>query len=272
MSKVLRDWTTFGIGGEAKELIVADSRPKLVELAPEGLVIGGGSNLLVSDDGYDGKVIVNRYADFERSGNLVRVGSGMKLPKLCSLLRELGLGGMEWAVGIPGTVGGAVKMNAGAFGHSISENIASVEILRGGKLVELKRDEIGFAYRQSGISDGDTVVSATFMSIPRDKADVERDMAVFARMRALRQPRGKSAGSIFKNPDRGPIAFFIEGAGLKGLRVGGAMISREHANIIVNTGGAAARDVKAIIDIVKAEMRKIHIEAQEEIIYVGDFG
>lgn len=272
--KRLSAYTTFGIGGEARELYFADGAERLTEFVERGaLVLGGGSNVLVSDDGYDGIVCVNRYRDFSLNGETVVAGSGARLSVLSGALAEAGMSGMEWAVGIPGTVGGAVKMNAGAFGSCVGDRLVYADVFRGGRLVRLSNDELCFSYRKSGISDGDVVISAAFIVTAFDVAAVKKRTADIAAMRAAAQPRAKSAGSVFKNPCGMHIAELIEKAGLKGYTVGGARVSEKHANIIVNIGGARASDVCAVIKKIKSELLdRYGVAAQEEIQYIGEFG
>lgn len=273
MENALSAWTTYGIGGAARRLTVVTRRAELIELAPVSLVLGGGSNVLVADDGYDGDVVINRYADISIRDGLVTVGSGMRLPRLCGYLAENGLSGLEFAVGIPASVGGAVKMNAGAFGACMADRLVSAEILADGKVKSLSAAQLGLSYRHSKLSDGDTVLSATFAFGRGAPAEIKARGAEYARLRRQKQPCGRSAGSVFKNPQGVAIAGLIDEAGLKGLRRGGAVISPKHANFIVNDGGATARDVRALINTVKSELyARYGLNAQEEIIYIGEFG
>lgn len=270
MCRDLRNWTTYGIGGRAERLEIASDRQRLCDLAPNSLVLGSGSNVLVSDGGYDGAVLINRYDELRRDGRSIYAGSGSRLGALGGKLAEFGLGGGEWLCGIPGTVGGAIVMNAGAFGKDMSGIVRSVDVLENGRVKTLSREEIPFAYRASGITG--TVVGAEFEFYPRERELIEADIKRFALLRAERQPKGRSAGSVFKNPEGVHIAELIERAGLKGMREGGAEISQKHANFIVNTGGATARDVKRLIDAVKVELkRRFGVDANEEIKYIGVF-
>ncbi len=271
MSDKLCDYTTFGIGGKAKNLIVAHDLKTLLYCAPGAAVLGRGSNVLVSDRGYDGTVLINRYEGIDVSGCAVTAGSGMSLAKLCRSAAELGLTGLEFAVGIPGSVGGAVKMNAGAFGSSFSDVLVCADVLRDGNLVTLGADELGLGYRTSSIGDGDTVICATLALKRGNRAEIEALCARYRAERAKKQPHGRSAGSVFKNPVGMSVGALIESLGLKGLRIGGAEISRKHANIIVNTGGATASDVRELILTAKTALLGIGIEAHEEIEYIGEF-
>ena len=270
MSNSLSAWTTFGIGGEAKRLTVATCREELVDLAPHALVLGRGSNILASDRGFDGEVLINRFDYVGRDGLTVTAGSGASLPRLCRYLAENGLSGLEWAVGIPASVGGAVKMNAGAFGHCVADSLLYAEVLRNGEVKRLDARELELSYRHSNITT-ETVISATFVLQSDSPAAVAARCDRYMELRRAKQPKGKSAGSVFKNPQGYSVGRLIDEAGLKGLRRGGAVISLVHANFIVNDGGATARNVCELISIVKSELRSRYgVTVQEEIIYIGD--
>lgn len=272
MHNCLSSWTTFGIGGAARSVRIAKTADALSQAAASGaLVLGRGSNVLVSDAGYDGDVVINRFESIRIVGRVAIVGSGTRLSKLCGVLAENGLTGLEFAAGIPATVGGAVKMNAGAFGSCIADVLLYADVLRGGKLVRLRACELGFAYRSSAIANGDVVLSAAFALRTGSPSNIMLEMSEFASIRRTAQPRGKTAGSIFKNPDGVSIGREIELAGLKGRRIGGAIVSPIHANVIVNTGGATAKDVRTLIEIIKSKLKDRGICAREEIIYIGGF-
>lgn len=271
MCDSLSAYTTFGIGGRARRISVARSRSELIDLAPDALVLGRGSNVLVSDDGYDGDVVINRYDDIVFNGDLVVAGSGACLASVSAAAARCGLSGLEWAIGIPGSVGGAVRMNAGAFGGAISDRLLYADVLRGGAVVRLGRGELGFSYRHSAIADDDVVIAAAFLLDKISAAVTLARCGEYTERRRSKQPSGKSAGSVFKNPSGISVGKVLDGAGLKGLRNGGAVISPVHANIIVNTGDATADDVCGLIRIMKGELEARDIEAKEEIIYVGGF-
>lgn len=271
MRDSLSAYTTFGIGGRARRISVARSRSELIDLAPDALVLGRGSNVLVSDDGYDGDVVINRYDDIVFNGDLVVAGSGACLVSVSAAAARCGLSGLEWAIGIPGSVGGAVRMNAGAFGGAISDRLLYADVLRGGAVVRLGRGELGFSYRHSAIADDDVVIAAAFLLDKISAAVTLARCGEYTERRRSKQPSGKSAGSVFKNPSGISVGKVLDGAGLKGLRNGGAVISPVHANIIVNTGDATADDVCGLIRIMKGELEARGIEAKEEIIYVGGF-
>lgn len=271
MRDSLSAYTTFGIGGRARRISVARSRSELIDLAPDALVLGRGSNVLVSDDGYDGDVVINRYDDIVFNGDLVVAGSGACLASVSAAAARCGLSGLEWAIGIPGSVGGAVRMNAGAFGGAISDRLLYADVLRGGAVVRLGRGELGFSYRHSAIADDDVVIAAAFLLDKISAAVTLARCGEYTERRRSKQPSGKTAGSVFKNPSGISVGKVLDGAGLKGLRNGGAVISPVHANIIVNTGDATADDVCGLIRIMKGELEARGIEAKEEIIYVGGF-
>ena len=271
MRDSLSAYTTFGIGGRARRISVARSRSELIDLAPDALVLGRGSNVLVSDDGYDGDAVINRYDDIVFNGDLVVAGSGACLASVSAAAARCGLSGLEWAIGIPGSVGGAVRMNAGAFGGAISDRLIYADDLRGGAVVRLGRGELGFSYRHSAIADDDVVIAAAFLLDKISAAVTLARCGEYTERRRSKQPSGKSAGSVFKNPSGISVGKVLDGAGLKGLRNGGAVISPVHANIIVNTGDATADDVCGLIRIMKGELEARGIEAKEEIIYVGGF-
>lgn len=271
MSMRLSELTTLGVGGDARRVDFARSRGELIDLSQNGLVIGRGSDILASDDGYDGNIVVNGFEDIRLCGGAVVASSGTRLVALCSFLAENGYTGLEWACGIPGTVGGAVRMNAGAFGGEISDLLVSAEVLLRGEVKTLSAAELGLSYRSSGLGERDVVISAAFAVERAAPAEVKRKCAEYAERRRKSQPRGRSAGSVFKNPRGVSVGKILDGAGLKGLRRGGAMISAEHANIIVNVGGATAKDVTALIEIMRGALEEAGVAAQEEIVYIGGF-
>lgn len=270
MCSALSRYTTLGIGGPPKRLVVANSASELIDNA-DALILGCGSNVLVSDDGYDGTVVINRFESATIDGDTAVVGSGTRLGALCSVLCENDLGGMEWAAGIPASVGGAVVMNAGAFGGEMKDVLLYADVLRGGKLIRIDVSELGLGYRSSDIDRSDIVVSVALKLVRRDRRQIKALMSEYSAKRRATQPCGKSAGSTFKNQSGVPVAKLLDECGFKGYRIGGAMVSHEHANIIVNTGGATARDVCKIIATLKDALKGLGVTAEEEIIYIGEF-
>jgi len=242
-------------------------------------VLGSGSNVLVADAGVRGLVIVNRTRRIviEDSGR-VNAEAGASLSSLARQCIARGLAGLEWAVNVPGTVGGAVVGNAGAFGGDVAGNLSSATVLGlDGKLVEWPVARFEYGYRDSALKRMahqamPTVVTATFALMPGDPVELARRAEEFAARRKKTQPPGASMGSMFRNPPGDYAGRLIEAAGLKGMRVGGAQISPVHANFFINTGDATAADVKALIDLVREQVQQLYGVALElEIEFWGDW-
>jgi len=279
----LKRYTTYRIGGPAEILVDAACEEDVVKTLAAArefecpvYVMGGGSNLLVSDAGVRGIVLrlghsLGRVA-FD--GPTVRAEAGVSLPKLAKLAADRGLSGLEWAGGVPGTVGGAVAMNAGAHGGETSK------VLRGAHLVSRQGErsfaspkELRYTYRRSGLirEKGHVVLAAEFRLVPDDRRAIFERMKQFATRRRSTQPLGMpSSGSVFKNPPGDYAGRLIEAANLKGTRIGGAEISTVHGNFIVNRGNAKAEDVKRLIDLVRATVQdRFGIELELEVELVG---
>ncbi len=280
--------TSFRIGGPADLYAVATSARELVELislAEEHqipyLIIGRGTNILVSDKGIRGLVIESRAQGVRFEGDaIVHAESGVLLGDLAYESARRGLGGLEWAVGIPGSVGGAIVGNAGAYGGYIGDVVWKATVLKANGIVhELSVKELGFGYRTSrfkeqGIGDRgrEVILSAEFALHPEPVEMLIAKMADYTRRREAKQPTEPSAGSVFKRTERYPAGFLIEQAGLKGKRIGDAQISPKHANFIVNLGRAKASDVKALIDLAQETVFEEFGEKLElEIELVGEW-
>ena len=280
----LARYTSFRIGGPADLLVLPDTADELahvlVTTAAFGVrltLLGGGSNVLVGDGGMRGVVVklgrgfaridwngtAEAAREFDRSAaraarapdgppeELVHAGAAVQLGRLARATVARGLAGLEYAEGIPGTVGGALFMNAGAYGGELAHAVESVEGLgRDGRALELPGGALVFGYRRSALPPG-FVVTAVCLRLRRDESGQVRNRMDEARARrTAAQPHGKAnAGSIFKNPNGDHAGRLIEGVGLKGARAGRARISERHANFIVNEGGARAADVKALMDV-----------------------
>ncbi len=283
LGEPLSRYTTLRVGGPARLLVVAntleDLRATLDACVAEDAkwsVIGKGSNLLVSDEGYDG-VAIQLGTDFRkirRDGDSLQAGGAAALPVLVQTALRERLGGLAFAVGIPGTVGGAVAGNAGAHGTWIGELVASVTTYGArGRLRHCARPELHFGYRSSSIDEDEVIVEALFALEPADPAQVRGEMERFFKRRKLTQPAGMpSAGSVFKNPGEQSAGKLIEQAGLKGLSVGGAQVSLRHANFIVNTGSASASDVFALVGMVQDRVfSSSGIRLEPEIKMLGNF-
>ena len=258
--------TTFRIGGPADVFVEPDSEERLcqvVALCREAGVpfvcVGNGSNLLVSDDGFRGVVVSTRHGmeQLEINGDLVKAGAGVLLSRLASECCRSGLGGLEFAGGIPGTVGGAVVMNAGAYGGEVKQVLTRVHVLMpDGDLVWIPVEDMGLGYRTSCIpSCGGIVTAAEFRLYPRDSALIKAEMDELGRRRREKQPiELPSAGSTFKRPVGYFAGKLIQDAGLAGFSVGGAQVSTKHCGFVVNRGGATAVDVLSLCRQVKDEV------------------
>lgn len=274
----MKRYTTVGIGGDAKYFSSPKSLLELNELVcackDTGVnckVIGAGSNLLFSDDGYDGLVVTTRaLKDVFVKPNCVRAMAGVTISQLIDFCLSHGLGGVEGLIGIPATVGGAVVMNAGAFGHNVSDYIYQVEVLSNGKIKRYYKNECKFSYRKSRFLGAKEVIVAVDFQFPKGQKEVSAcQVKKYQDVRRERQPTGRTFGSVFKNPKGLSAGALIEGAGLKGLRVGGATVSEKHANFIINQKNATAKDVCAIIEIVKRTVEnkyKVDLELEAELI------
>jgi UDP-N-acetylmuramate dehydrogenase len=278
-------YTTFGIGGPADVVAEVYTEKALQEVVREAiasrtrwLLIGGGSNLLVSDAGFRGVVIVNKIEHLIIRGTHIIAGAGCDFGEAVEAAREHALSGLEFAIDIPGTVGGAVRGNAGAFGRSVGDVLTRIRLLEGTELRDRIPAELGFAYRHSNLKENtNIVVEAEFALTPGDRAEMDRIMGQHAAQRARRQEKGlHTAGCFFKNPvlpDGSKIAAgqLLEAAGAKEIRDGGAGVHAFHANYIVNRGGATAREVLRVAREMKRRVREANgIALEEEVMVVSD--
>lgn len=276
--------TSYRIGGPADLFVICDSISDLAQTvrACEAesvplVVLGKGTNVLVADDGYRGAVAVLG-KDFKRhgiEGEHMRVGAGVILAAVVQEAFAKGLTGLEFAVGVPGTVGGALVMNAGSRDAWIGGIVESVTLLVPGQgLVALRGSEIAWAYRETDLPSRGVVVECALKVQPGDKDAIRRVMEAALTRRKATQPMGAAcAGSVFVNPPGDSAGRLIEAAGLKGARVGGAAVSDVHANFIVNDGTATAADVLSLIELIRTAVRDEYgIGLQTEIRFLGDFG
>lgn len=272
--------TTFKIGGPVAALLEPKSIGAFVwfirELEGRGIpyfVLGNGSNLLVSDGGHKEVALSTARLDTLRaSGDSLICGAGVALSRLASMALSQGLTGLEFAHGIPGSLGGAVYMNAGAYGGEMKDVVESVTFVdRDGQVRVLPGDECGFGYRTSRFQKGGVVLSAILRLRPGDPAEIRAKMDELAASRRERQPLNyPSAGSTFKRPENGYASKLIDEAGLKGLRVGGAQVSEKHAGFIVNLGNATFSDVYALMAMVVTKVYKssgVKLEPEVKIIF-----
>jgi len=291
-NELLSKHTTFGIGGPAAYLVETADSGKLVELlnflSAEGVdffVLGGGSNLLFPDRGYDGVVIKIKNNKLVSEGETIAVESGVLLGMAVNLAIKNGWSGLEWAAGIPGTVGGAVHGNAGAMGFNTSNNVAKVEVWRNGEVIQLDTKECQFGYRESIFKHNhDVILRAWFKLVPGDKKEILAKVQGYLKQRGNIPPY-PSAGSFFKNirlenwphdvkdlpekfRERGtvPVGWLAEQLGLKGTKIGGAQIALEHGNFIVNMGKASQADVLALLELFKEKVYdKYAVELEPEV-------
>ena len=267
----LKDKNSFHIGGIARYYALVSSKEELLEtisFAKESnlpiFIIGEGTNVLVSDNGFKGVVIKLDLNQINDSS----VGAGVPLRNLVLEAKTLNLGGLEWAVGIPGTVGGAVFGNAGAFKHSISEVIEEVEVFNGEQIKILKNSECNFGYRESIFKNNPNYIILGIKIRLNGGFDLEIMQDFFNKRN---NPKGYSIGSIFKNPEGYSAGKLIESCGLKEKQIGGAIISKEHANWIINLGKASSDDVEKLISLMKTEVKKkFNIDLIEEIRRCGE--
>jgi UDP-N-acetylmuramate dehydrogenase len=285
--------STYRIGGPVAVLVRARSDDALAEVAavasrhrPRLLVIGRGSNLLMSDAGFSGLVVLLE-GDFEtvdvpeRSGvpdaRAVRAGGAVPLPVLARRSASAGLAGLEFYVGIPGSVGGAVRMNAGGHGRETVEVLRRVwviDLLAAGAAAQPHERGVGdleLGYRRSNLGPSDVVCTAEFTVTLDDAAACEARVAEIVRWRREHQPGGQNAGSVFRNPPGDSAGRLIDAAGLKGLRIGGAVVSEKHANFFQAEPGATARDVRELVAEVRRRVAsETGVELVPELHIVGD--
>ena len=262
----LAPYTTFGIGGPAEVLISIETIRELLwvkvtcrEHEVPLRVLGRASNVLVGDEGLPGVTVQLggelTEVKLDAQTGTVKVGAGVLMSELATRCADAGLSGLEWAAGLPGTVGGAVAGNAGAWGGCVADVLSSVRLLEPfGRVAETPLEKLKLDYRTSALAGTDTMILAVTFGLETCKpAAVRSACEGFRRRRREQQPIGeKSAGSVFRNPPDDSAGRLLEEADCKGLRIGNAEVSNKHANFIINTGGATAADVKALID----EMRK----------------
>ena len=254
--------TSYRIGGPANAYITPrdkDDLSQILQFANQHAIatyfVGSGSNLLVADDGIDGLVITlgKSLKRLEITGATVFAESGVMLGKMVKECISRNLSGVESMIGVPGTLGGALVMNAGAFGGEISNYLKHVTVMQmDGQEKQYQPGDISFSYRHSTFPDDEIVISAEFELIQSDKETVQEKRAVASGGRKATQPlKFRSAGSVFKNPKEGAAGYYIDQAGLKGTKVGDAEISPIHANFFVNHGKAKASDVVALIRLAR---------------------
>lgn len=281
--EILSKHTTWRVGGPASIFVIADSLRDLRIIKETALdydiklfVIGKGSNVLVSDDGYLG-IVVKLQRDFSKfvvQEDKIIAGAGVTLARLVLAAYQNGLAGLAFASGIPGSLGGALVLNAGAFGSSISKVVNSVTIYsKKGYLEEIRREDIKFGYRESSLEKAGIVVEAALKLTKEEMLKIKVEMEKFFRQRKESQPVSvPTAGSLFKNPKGYAAGDLIERAGLKGFKIGGAKVSEKHANFIENLNDAGAQDIYDLLkEIQKRVSKKENIILEPEVNLIGEF-
>lgn len=284
----LAERTMIGVGGKARLYlapvnmdILSHLLRRLRELSVAVLPLGGGANVVVADGGVTKAAVISLVEHFHEvsepvaSGDRVTfwVESGLRLSSLLQFCRERGYGGLEFLAGIPGSVGGAAVMNAGAFGHEFCDVLLHVVTCdRRGTLQSRTRDQMNCGYRCGGIPVGELVVKLELQLLLEDPEEIAKKLREYRQIRRRKQPCGKpSAGSIFKNPPGDYAGRLLDEGGCRGWRCGGAVVSRKHANFITTEPGATADDVFTLIDRMKARVYSDYsIMLEEEIVRFGD--
>ena len=274
--------TSLRIGGPADYFVRVASEKDLVgaiRVAREHelpvFVLGGGTNLLVADDGIRGVVLQNGWRQAAVDGTTIEASSGTELAHVAAVAAKAGIVGLEWMATVPGTVGGAVHGNAGAFGTETADVLVDADLMDlNGDTWLAPAAELGYAYRTSKLQGTPTIcVRARFRGTAGDRATVVRRIKEMANERMKKQPLAQpNTGSIFRNPPGDHAGRLIEAAGLKGRRVGGAMVSEKHANFIVNTGDTSADDVRALMEICQDEVQeRFGVRLVPEVELVGEW-
>ena len=274
--------TTLRVGGPAEfyaEPANEDDLAAVLKLCVQrGLshfILGRGSNLLIRDGGIRGVVISlshSAFSQIEFNGETMRCGAGAKLKNVAVEARRNGLSGVEFLEGIPGSVGGALRMNAGAMGGQTFDAVESVRLMDfSGRVSEMPREKMVVAYRVCATLKDHVALGATFKCQKASREEIEKRMKSFSEKRWESQPAAPSAGCIFKNPAAIPAGKLMDELGLKGARIGGAVVSAEHGNFIINDGKATARDVLELIELLKAKAKTDRgIELHTEVEIVGE--
>ena len=279
----LAELTSFRIGGPADLFVNVEDESELMHAKAAAyrasvpcFCLGAGTNLLVSDRGMRGLVVRlgDGFAKIKIDDMKVVAGAGAAFGTLVEVVVDRGLEGLEFGEGIPGTVGGGLVMNAGAFGGEIAKVVTLVHgVTEAGEAIALTKDEVKFAYRRTELPQRFVITRVDFELARGDRERLMARVAELKAKRASRQPRGvPNAGSIFKNPPGNFAGKLLEGAGLKGTRLGGAAFSDQHANFIVNLGGAQAAEVLALIDMARNKVKEQSgVLLEPEVRLVGDW-
>lgn len=276
--------TTFRVGGEAECMAVVETKDELSQLVSylgrieqEYFVLGNGSNLLVGDKGYRGIVVKlgSRLSAVRVERDHIAAGAGALLSQVASAARDAGLSGMEFAAGIPGSIGGGIVMNAGAYGGEMKQIVQMVRVMdKEGEILTLDNDTMEFGYRTSIIRNRPFIVLGVVLKLtPGNKDEISAKMEELMKQRKSKQPlEYPSAGSTFKRPEGYYAGKLIMDAGLRGYRIGGAQVSEKHCGFVINSGGASAADIREVIEEVQERVRdRFHVRLEPEVIFLGDF-
>ncbi len=276
--------TTFRVGGEAECMAVVETKEELSQLVSylgrieqDYFVLGNGSNLLVGDKGYRGIILKlgPRLSAVGVEKNHIAAVAGVLLSKVASVARDAGLSGLEFAAGIPGSMGGAIVMNAGAYGGEMKQVVQMVRVMdKEGEILTLDNDTMEFGYRTSIIRDRPFIVLGVVLKLtPGNKEEISARMEELMKQRKSKQPlEYPSAGSTFKRPEGYYAGKLIMDAGLRGYRIGGAQVSEKHCGFVINAGGATAADIREVIEEVQERVKdRFHVRLEPEVIFLGDF-
>ena len=276
--------TTFRVGGEAKCLIKIKDKGQLLKLVPylqitgqDYFILGNGSNLLVGDKGYNGIIVKldSSMGQVSVAGTRMTVPAGTLLSEAASVARDHSLSGLEFASGIPGTMGGGIVMNAGAYGGEMKQVLESVEVInREGEILVLDNDTMEFGYRTSVIKNRPFIVMEALLKLQEgDREAIRAKMEELSAKRREKQPlEYPSAGSTFKRPEGYFAGKLIMDAGLRGFCIGGARVADKHCGFVVNTGRATAADIREVIEEVQQRVKeKFGVRLEREVIFLGDF-
>ena len=281
MNESLKKHTTYGIGGSADLMIFPGSKQDLIKVIEiinknkiQLTILGSGANVLVSDNGIRGAVISlkNSLKQIEVDDNILYAECGTMLGKIVKHAVKNNLIGLENLNGVPGTLGGALIMNAGAWGGEISENLIHVEVINSkSEIQKIQKKDLNFSYRKSSFNEDDILLSAKFNLKKADKDIIKENFIEAQRGRKKSQPLNKrSAGSLFKNPKNNSAGKLLDDAGLKGFSIGGAKISEKHANFFINDGDASSRDMLMLIKKAHKEVKdKFNINLSLEVKLMG---
>lgn len=276
--------TTFRVGGEAECMAVVETKEELSQLVSylgrieqEYFVLGNGSNLLVGDKGYRGIILKlgSRLSAVGVEKNHIAAGAGALLSRVAYAARDAGLSGLEFAAGIPGSIGGAIVMNAGAYGGEMKQVVQMVRVMdKEGEILTLDNDTMEFGYRTSIIRNRPFIVLGVVLKLtPGDQGEISAKMDDLMKQRKGKQPlEYPSAGSTFKRPEGYYAGKLIMDAGLRGYRIGGAQVSEKHCGFVINAGGASAADIREVIEEVQERvLDRFHVRLEPEVIFLGDF-